>query len=103
MSFISALIAWMLVDVKFISLVNLILDRKAVAELIQYKFTADTLSRELGPLLPDGAARSRMLSDYKELLTRVGPPGASDRAAALIYEKMNELGRVKSVASLRSQ
>jgi lipid-A-disaccharide synthase len=90
MSFISALIAWMLVDVKYISLVNLILDRKAVAELIQYKFTADTLSRELGPLLPEGEARSRMLSDYKELLTRVGPPGASDRAAALISEKLKK-------------
>jgi lipid-A-disaccharide synthase len=88
-SFLSALIAWMVVHVKYISLVNLILDRKAVAELIQYKFTADTLSRELAPLLPDGEVRSRMLMDYKELLSLVGPPGASDRAAALIIEKLN--------------
>jgi len=87
-SFISALVAWMLVHVKYISLVNLILDRKAVTELIQYKFTADTLSRALAPLLPDGEPRSRMLNDYKELLTRVGTPGASDRAAALIAEKL---------------
>jgi hypothetical protein len=29
-----------------------------------------------------------MLNDYKELLKRVGPPGASDRAAALIFEKV---------------
>jgi lipid-A-disaccharide synthase len=87
-SFITALIAWMVVHVKYISLVNLILDRKVVAELIQYKFTADTLSRELAPLLPDGEARSRMLNDYKELLERVGPPGASDRAAALIVDKL---------------
>jgi len=88
MSFISALIAWMLVNVKFISLVNLILDRKAVAELIQYKFTADTLAHELSPLLTEGVERSRMLNDYKELLEKVGPPGASDRAAALISEKL---------------
>ena len=88
MSFISALIAWMLVNVKYISLVNLILDRKAVAELIQYKFTADTLTRELSPLLTEGAERSRMLNDYKELLVKVGTPGASDRAAALISEKL---------------
>lgn len=87
-SFISALVAWMLVHVKYISLVNLILDRKAVTELIQYKFTANTLSYALAPLLPDGETRSRMLNDYKELLTRVGPPGASDRAAALIAEKL---------------
>jgi len=87
-SFITALIAWMVVHVKYISLVNLILDRKVVAELIQYKFTANTLSRELAPLLPDGEARSRMLKDYQELLTRVGPPGASDRAAALMVENL---------------
>lgn len=87
-SFLSALIAWLLVDVKFISLVNLILDRKAVTELIQYKFTADSLSRELAPLLTEGKERSQMLNDYKELLTRVGPPGASDRAAALMVDKL---------------
>jgi len=88
-SFLSALIAWMVVHVKYISLVNLILDRKAVAELIQYKFTAATLSRELAPLLPDGEPRSRMLNDYAELRALVGPPGASDRAAALISEKLH--------------
>ncbi len=87
-SFLSALVAWMVVHVKYISLVNLILDRGSVTELIQYKFTANTLSRALAPLLPDGEARSRMLNDYKELLMLVGPPGASDRAAALINEKL---------------
>ncbi len=87
-SFISALIAWMVVHVKYISLVNLILDRKVVAELIQYKFTANTLSSELAPLLTDGDERSKMLNSYKELLTRVGPPGASDRAAAIMIENL---------------
>jgi lipid-A-disaccharide synthase len=80
----------MVVHVKYISLVNLILDRKVVAELIQYKFTADSLSRELAPLLPEGEARSRMLNDYKELLERIGPPGASDRAAAIMVENLQK-------------
>ncbi len=87
-SFLSALVAWMVVHVKYISLVNLILDRKAVAELIQYKFTSESLSRELAPLLHEGEARSKMLNDYKELLTRVGPPGASDRAAAIMIKNL---------------
>jgi len=87
-SFISALAAAIVVHVKYISLVNLILDRKVVAELIQYRFTADTLSRELAPLLSDSDARNRMLSDYKELIERVGLPGASDRAAALMVENL---------------
>ena len=87
-SFITALIALMIVHVKFISLPNIILNRKVVAELIQYKFTANTLSRELSPLLAEGEARSRMLSDYKQLKELVGPPGASDRAAAIMFEKL---------------
>jgi len=87
-SFLSALIAWIVVHVKFISLVNLILDRKAVAELIQYKFTASALINELAPLLRDGEERRQMLNDYKELLQRVGPPGASVRAATLIAQNL---------------
>jgi lipid-A-disaccharide synthase len=89
-SFLTALIGWMLVHVKYISLVNLILDRKVVAELIQYKFTVNSLYRELSPLLPDGKPRSRMLDDYKELLQRVGPPGASDRAADIMVNKLKK-------------
>ena len=89
-SFLSALVAWIVVHVKYISLVNLILDRKAVTELIQYKFTADTLSHELSLILPEGEARSRMLNDYEELRERVGPPGASDRAAAIMVERLHK-------------
>jgi lipid-A-disaccharide synthase len=85
---LTAFVARLLVHVKFASLVNLILDRKAVTELIQEEFTADALFNELAPLLADGEARNRMLDDYKELLIRVGPPGASDRAAAIIVEKL---------------
>jgi len=87
-AFITALIAWLLVHVKYISLVNIILDRKAVAELIQYKFNAESLSRELAPLLAESKERKTMLEDYKKLLKLVGPPGASDRAAAIIVEKL---------------
>lgn len=87
-SFLSALAAGLVVHVKYISLVNLILDRKAVTELIQFKFTADSLSRELSLILPDGDARTRMLNDYKELRTLVGLPGASDRAAAIMVENL---------------
>jgi lipid-A-disaccharide synthase len=85
---ISALAAGLVVRVKYISLVNLILDRKAVPELIQFRFTPDALSHELALILPDGENRTRMLNDYIELRQRVGLPGASDRAAALMIEKL---------------
>jgi lipid-A-disaccharide synthase len=88
MSLLSAYMAWIFVRIRFISLVNLILDREAVKELIQFKFTAETLSNELTPLLSDGDARTRMLLDYDELRTKVGPPGASDRAASIMVEHL---------------
>lgn len=89
-SLVSALAAGLVVRVKFISLVNLILDRKAVPELIQFNFTPEALSRELALILPDGAARSKMLDDYKELREKVGSAGASARAAALMVENLRE-------------
>lgn len=85
---LSALAAGLVVRVKFISLVNLILDRKAVPELIQFNFTPDALSRELALILPDGAPRSKMLDDYKELREKVGSAGASARAAAIMVENL---------------
>lgn len=89
-SFLSALAAGLVVRVKYISLVNLILDRKAVPELIQFKFTPDALSRELALILSEGEARTKMLNDYKQLRELVGPPGASDRAAALMVETLHQ-------------
>jgi lipid-A-disaccharide synthase len=93
-SLLTALAAGLVVKVKYISLVNLILDRKAVTELIQFKFTADSLSRELAVILPDGEARTKILNDYTELRKLVGPPGASDRAAAIMVENLK--GRPES-------
>jgi len=88
-SLISAALGTLLVHVEFASLVNIILGRLSVAELLQYKFTPSSLSRELAPLLPDGQARSRMLDDYKELLLKVGKAGASDKAAGIIAERLS--------------
>ena len=87
-SLVSALAAGLVVRVKFISLVNLILDRKAVPELIQFNFTPDALSRELALILPGGEARSKMLDDYKELREKVGIAGASARAAAIMVANL---------------
>lgn len=89
-SFVTAFLAWIFVHVRFISLVNIILDRKAVTELIQYNFTANKLYNELAPLLEDGELRTQMLSDYEELRTLVGTPGASGRAAAIMVRNLQK-------------
>ncbi len=82
---ISYHIARKLVKINYISLVNLIMDKPVLTELIQHDFNRKTLKTEMEHLLYDPAYRSRMLSDYKDLLAILGGQGASDYAAGTIY------------------
>lgn len=81
---ISYWIARRLVDIKYISLVNLILDRPAVKELIQDELTAENIKAELDIILKPGMQRT-IQSDYEELENILGGPGASANAARKIY------------------
>jgi len=81
---ISIAIARMLVKIKFISLVNLIVNKKIVTELIQEDCNTQKINKELSFIL-DGAGRAAMLSHYDELLNLMGTPGASEKTARLIY------------------
>jgi lipid-A-disaccharide synthase len=82
---ISIAIARMLIKIRFISLVNLIMDRKVVAELIQEDCNTLNLSENLKQI-SDGSARDSMLTDYIELSQIMGLPGASGRAAKLVVD-----------------
>lgn len=90
MSFITALLAWMLIKVEFISLVNLVLGRKAVTELIQYKYNHHSVEKELRLILEDKKYRDRMIRDYAEMKIKLGEQGASAKAAKLIVETVNK-------------
>jgi lipid-A-disaccharide synthase len=79
--FISMLIAWMVVKVKYISLVNLIMGREVVRELLQYDLNPKTLLEEVRDILPGEHKREAMLAEYNHLSKMVGQPGASDRFA----------------------
>jgi len=66
-NYLSYLIAKKLVkDLKFVSLVNLIFDKKVVTELLQHDFNTKMVSEELSTLF-DEATRFRMISNYKKL------------------------------------
>ncbi len=80
---ISIAIARMVIKIRFISLVNLIADRKIVTELIQQDFNVENTINELNYIL-SGKGRLNMLADYEELAKIVGPGGASSRAADVI-------------------
>ncbi len=81
---ISFMIAKRLVKVKFISLVNLIMDREVVKELIQQDLSTDNLEKELRLLLYDKGRKTAIVNDYADLRQKLGGPGASARAAATI-------------------
>jgi lipid-A-disaccharide synthase len=78
---LSYLLAKRLIKVKFISLVNLILDRAAVPELIQQQFTPEQTRLKLKEILLESPSRKKMLEDFTELQEKLGGPGASKRTA----------------------
>lgn len=86
---ISVAIARALVNIRFISLVNLIMDRKVVTELIQNDCNALRITQELGNIV-QGEGRINMMNDYKALSEKMGTAGASERTATLILNFMKK-------------
>ncbi len=82
---ISYQIAKRLVKVPFISLVNLVMNREVVKELIQKEFNLKNLRRELGRCLDDSHSQ-KIKGDYADLKQALGGPGASARAAEEVYD-----------------
>ncbi|TXG38575.1 lipid-A-disaccharide synthase [Seonamhaeicola maritimus] len=83
-SAISYHIAKRIITLKFISLVNLVMDREVVTELIQNDFNKRKLKLELKNILML-ERRVKMFEDYYELEKALGGKGASHKTAKLIY------------------
>ena len=81
---ISYQIAKRIITLKFISLVNLIMDREVVTELIQGDFNKNRLKKELTSIL-ESDKREELFLNYYELEQKLGGRGASDTTAKLIY------------------
>ena len=87
-SWISYQIGRQLIKLKFISLVNLILNKEVVTELIQGDFNSERIAKELSSIL-EGPVREAQFEAYHELETKLGGPGASKNVAELIYNSLN--------------
>ena len=77
-------ISWLrskVLKVKYISLVNLIVDREIVQELVADRMTRENITQCLTDILPEGQSRQQMLDDYEEMNRVLGGAGASERAA----------------------
>lgn len=79
-----------LVNVKYISLPNLIADKEVVRELLQDKMTADTVVAELKKLIDDQSYRAQMLSRYEAIYQLLDIGSASQNAATLITKYLTE-------------
>jgi lipid-A-disaccharide synthase len=86
--FFSMIIAWMLIKVKYISLVNLIMNAEVVKELVQYDLKEKRLLKELNAILPGGEKREKIMADYKILKDKLGPSGASERIAGEMVKEL---------------
>lgn len=86
---ISYQIAKKLIKIKFIGLVNLIMDKEVVKELIQHQLTTQNLHKELTLLLEDGIKLQQLKSDYASLWQLLKQGGdASEKTAHSIYTFM---------------
>lgn len=86
---ISYEIAKRVIKLDYISLVNLILNKTAVTELIQSDFNKKRLKEELEKIL-DPYNRATMFLDYYDLEKALGGRGASKKTAQLIYTALKE-------------
>ncbi len=86
-SYISYQIAKRIIKLNYISLVNLIMDKPVVTELIQNDFNPRKLREELNLIL-QSTKRKQVLEDYQQLRKKLGGKGASERTATLIYNSI---------------
>jgi lipid-A-disaccharide synthase len=85
---ISYHIAKWLANVKYISLVNLIMDKPIVTELIQEKLTVENLRKELNDILNDPQKIQQMKADYADLKNLLSQDGNASANAAEIIAKL---------------
>lgn len=89
---ITALIARPMISTRLFAMVNLIVGRTVIPELIQEKFTAEALRAEVSGLLNSPEAREQQKRDLAQVRARLGRGGAIERAADVIAEMLRKTG-----------
>ncbi len=79
-----------LLKVKYVSLPNMIAGNEIVPELLVHKCTADSIARELSPLLQPSPRRDFQLQGYRTMQRRLGNAVAAEYAAELIVDSLRE-------------
>ncbi len=77
----------LLIKIKYISLVNIVMDKLVVKELINKSMTIENIKNELNEILPNKPRHKELMADYKLLSEKMGGENTSE----LIAKKMVEL------------
>lgn len=87
---VTAVLARRVITIRYVNLINLILDRPVVPELLLGDCRPDRLAREIARLLDDPAARSQQRAAFTEAVAALHSGGAtpSQRAAEVVLSKM---------------
>jgi lipid-A-disaccharide synthase len=80
--------ARLVVNVNFLGMPNLLAGKEVVPEFIQHQAKPDGIVKAVGMLMEESPARERMISDFDAIIDKLGGAGASERAAAAIFEEL---------------
>ena len=85
-SFLTWLMAKLLVKIPYIGLVNVVAGKRIVPECVQFQATAARVAAELQKIFTDEIRAAVIKENLRDVKNLLGPPGASRRAAGIIYE-----------------
>ena len=79
-----------ILKIKWVSLVNLILNHESVKELLQEDFTVKNLHNEAKKILREKEYREKIITDYRELKNQLGKSGSAKNAAGIMINMLNK-------------
>ena len=79
-----------ILKIPYISLVNILLQKEVVTELVAHLMTAGKIESEVDRILRDKEVKEKMLSSYSELKRQLGAPGTAGRAADYLLNKLKK-------------
>jgi len=86
------LLGKVLLTLPYVGLPNILAGRRIVPELLQFKATEKNLSDTVLSLLSHSGRLARMRHELKQSVKKLGPPGATERAARVIVEEVKDKG-----------
>ncbi|MFK5924868.1 MAG: lipid-A-disaccharide synthase [Verrucomicrobiota bacterium] len=87
------LAAKLLMDIKYLGIVNVLAKREVVKELLQSEASADCIFAELQGLLNDAGKRQALQDDLAEVVASLGKSGAYRQAARAVEAELGDAGR----------